>query len=80
MLLYVDDILLMCLKMSILKFVKLDLNNEFDMNDLGYASRLLQMSIIRNKKKISCYKLGKLHVESFGKLLKFLTVNLIISL
>ena len=49
LLLYVDDILLMSPDMSVLKLVKLDLGREFDMKDLGRASKILGMSILRNR-------------------------------
>ncbi|CAN1262899.1 Retrovirus-related Pol polyprotein from transposon TNT 1-94 [Linum perenne] len=50
-LLYVDDILLICDSLNIITGIKTDLKRNFDMKDLGPAKRILGISITRDRKK-----------------------------
>ena len=49
--LYVDDMLIAAKSMREIHKLKESLKSEFEMKDLGAASRILGMDIIRNRKK-----------------------------
>ena len=51
LMLYVDDMLIAAKSMREIHKLKESLKSEFEMNDLGAASRILGMDIIRNRKK-----------------------------
>ena len=51
LLLYVDDILISSNNVEDVMKVKVELNNEFDMKDLGAASRILRIYVRRDKKQ-----------------------------
>lgn len=51
LLLYVDDMLIASGSMTVIQRLKDKLNNEFEMKDLGKASRILGMDIIRDREK-----------------------------
>ena len=51
MLLYVDDILLMCDSKVMIAAVKRALKQNFDMKDLGVAKKILGIRIRRDRKK-----------------------------
>ncbi|CAM8920409.1 unnamed protein product [Rhodiola kirilowii] len=61
LLLYVDDMLLICKSMDIIKSLKEDLNSTFDMKDLGHAKRILGMIIERDRNSFSL----KLHQRPY---------------
>lgn len=63
MLLYEDDILLLCLDIKMLKKLKSNLNKEFDMKDLEKALKILGMKITRKEKK-NLHKSVKMHTEN----------------
>ena len=48
LLLYVDDMLIACQDMSRIQKLKMQLNKEFDMKDLGAAQKILGMQIRRD--------------------------------
>ena len=50
LLIYVDDMLLASKDMEVIDDLKLLLNSEFDMKDLGRAKKILGMEIKKNKK------------------------------
>ena len=49
LLLYVDDILIACKSLTEIHKLKLLLNGEFEMKDLGSARKILGMEIRRNR-------------------------------
>src|SRR3954471_17486491 len=61
LLLYVDDILIASNNVEDVMRVKVELNKEFDMKDLGATSRILGIDIRRNRKK-SNYAYLKRHI------------------
>ena len=52
LILYVDDILLIGNDVGTLASVKVWLSNQFNMEDLGEASHILGINIIRDRQKI----------------------------
>ena len=50
LLLYVDDMLIACKNMLKIKELKSQLRKEFDMKDLGAATKMLGMKIRRDRK------------------------------
>lgn len=50
LLLYVDDMLVASKDMKAIKKLKKSLEREFEMNDLGAATRILGMDIVRDRK------------------------------
>ena len=50
LLLYVDDMLIASMDMSLIKKLKFQLNQEFEMKDLGAAKKILGMEIQRDRK------------------------------
>ncbi|CAM8993466.1 unnamed protein product [Rhodiola kirilowii] len=61
LLLYVDDMLLICKSMDKIKSLKKDLNSAFDMKDLEHAKRILGMIIKRDRNSFSL----KLHQRPY---------------
>lgn len=61
-----DDILLMSSNMKLLCDVKFELSNLFEMKNLGEASKILDMSITRNKNN------NLLYIDQKNYLCKFL--------
>ena len=51
LILYVDDILLIENDMDILTLVKVWLSTQFDMKDLGEASHILRIKLLRDRQK-----------------------------
>ncbi|KAH9743695.1 hypothetical protein KPL70_003390 [Citrus sinensis] len=51
LLLYVDDMLIACKKREEIERLKMELNTAFEMKDLGTATRILGMQIVRNRSK-----------------------------
>lgn len=51
LLIYVDDMLLVSKSMEVVQRLKDSLSKEFEMKDLGAATRILGMDILRNKKE-----------------------------
>ena len=49
MLIYVDDMLIVVKSKEEMKTVKTQLNNEFEMKDLGAAKKILRMEILRHR-------------------------------
>ena len=49
LLLYVDDILIEAKSKDEIRTVKVQLNNEFEMKDLGVAKKILGMEILRDR-------------------------------
>ena len=49
LMLYVDDMLIVCWDMSKIKELKRMLSREFDMKDLGVAKKILGMEIKRDR-------------------------------
>ena len=49
LLLYVDDMLIAAKSKEEIRIVKAQLNNEFEMEDLGVAKKILGMEIIRDR-------------------------------
>ena len=49
LLLYVDDMLIACKQREAIKELKMQLNTEFEMKDLGPATRILGMQIVRDR-------------------------------
>ena len=49
MLLYVDDLLIVAKSKEEIRIVKAQLNNEFEMKDLGVAKKILGMEILRDR-------------------------------
>ena len=50
LLLYVDDMLAISKNMEVIKDLKARLSSEFDMKDLGPATRILEMDIVRDRR------------------------------
>ena len=63
LLLYVDDILLACKSLIEIQKLKLLLNGEFEMKDLGTARKILGMEIRRNKSIGKMYLTQKDYLE-----------------
>ncbi|KAH9679839.1 hypothetical protein KPL71_026297 [Citrus sinensis] len=51
LLLYVDDMLIACKKREEIEKLKMELNTAFEMKDLGTATRIMGMQIVRNRSK-----------------------------
>lgn len=51
LLLYVDDILIACKQRSEIEALRLLLNSEFDMKNLGHAKKILGTKIMRNRRE-----------------------------
>ncbi|KAH9781363.1 Integrase catalytic domain-containing protein [Citrus sinensis] len=51
LLLYVDDMLIACKRREEIERLKMELNTAFEMKDLGTATRILGMQIVRNRSK-----------------------------
>ena len=73
LLLYVDDILIASNNVEEVMRVKAELNKEFDMKDLGVASRILGIDIRRDRKH-SNYAYLKRH--TYGRFLKCLVCRI----
>lgn len=50
LMLYLDDMLIACSQRSKIEDLKILLNSEFDMKDLGYAKKILGMEIRKKRK------------------------------
>ena len=70
LILYVDDMLVACKDRDEIDKLKMLLNSEFEMKDLGYANKILGMEIRRNRSKgtifLSQEKYLKKMLEVFG--------------
>ncbi|GJX70172.1 transposable element [Tanacetum coccineum] len=63
LLLYVDDMLVAAKDMEEIKKLKIILNTEFDMKDLGAARKILGMEIIRDRKHGKLFLSQKSYIE-----------------
>lgn len=63
MLLYVDDMLVVCKSRNEIETLKQLLNSEFDMKDLGKAKKILGMEIIRDRGKRTMFLSWKKYLE-----------------
>ncbi|GJT68251.1 retrotransposon protein, putative, ty1-copia subclass [Tanacetum coccineum] len=78
--LYVDDMLVAAKDMEEIKKLKIILNTEFDMKDLGAARKILGMEIIRDRKHGKLFLSQKSYIEKiisrFGIVWRKLRVNI----
>lgn len=65
LLLYVDDILITSNQAIEIRKVKVELNKEFEMNDLGAAKRILAIEVERNRKDKTVYLSRELYLKKF---------------
>ncbi|KAH9770959.1 hypothetical protein KPL71_012540 [Citrus sinensis] len=63
LLLYVDDMLIACKRRDEIQKLKLELNSVFKMKDLGTATRILGMQIVRDKNSRTLFLAQPLYVK-----------------
>jgi hypothetical protein len=63
LLLYVDDMLIAAKNKEEIRHVKAQLNQEFEMKDLGVAKKILGMEILRDRKASKLYLSQKGYIE-----------------